>query len=289
MAAQAEKPRVVPGDLGGLVAEFRGRLVVVPFLLLGTMVGFMIGHSGALPYVIAGLVVGGAVSVGLFLLGFSRWRQLTVKVYSGGLVYRAKGTDEAWKWGEVEEFFILAEKREFHSVPHGIVDAIFSLVLDAGVAATLPKAARYQVQYRIRRLGHQLTFDSMIRGYARLGEIVQEFVTGVQLPAALASFRSGDTIPFGELLLGPDGLAYASAKHPRSLPLSALAGVSVSRYAVKVYRVGRKLPWLTAERSVVPNATVLAELAARIVADRDHHDGDEADGESKSGQLPGTQ
>ena len=65
MAAQAEKSRVACGDLGGLVAEFRGRLVVVPFLLLGTMVGFMIGHSGALPYVTADLVVGVAMSVGL--------------------------------------------------------------------------------------------------------------------------------------------------------------------------------------------------------------------------------
>jgi hypothetical protein len=286
MAAQAENPRVVPG---GLVAEFRGRLVVVPFLVLGTMVGFMIGHSGSLPYVIAGLVLGGAVSVGLFLPGFSRWRQLSVKVYSGGLAYRAKGADEVWKWGEVEEFFILAEKREFHSPPHGILDAILSLVLEAAVAAALPKAVKYQVRYRIRRPGHQLTFDSMIRGYARLGEMVQEFVTDVQLPAALASFRSGDTVPFGELLLGQDGLAYASAKHPRSLPLGALAGVSVSRYAVKVNRVGRKLPWLTAERSAVPNATVLAELATRIVAGRDLHDANEADSEAKSGQSPSTQ
>jgi hypothetical protein len=64
IAAWAEEPRVVPGDLGGLVAEFRGRLVVVPFLVLGTVVGFMIGHSGALPDVIAGLAVGTAVSVG---------------------------------------------------------------------------------------------------------------------------------------------------------------------------------------------------------------------------------
>jgi hypothetical protein len=89
MTAQAEKAQAVPGDLGGLLAEFRGRLVhiAVVSLVIGTMLGFWIGHSGELPFVIAGL----AVAAGLFLLGFSRWRQLSVQVYSGGLVYRAKG------------------------------------------------------------------------------------------------------------------------------------------------------------------------------------------------------
>ena len=127
-------------------------------------------------------------------------------------------------------------------MPNGVADAIFSPVLDAAVAAALPKATRYQVRYKIRRRGHQLTSDSMIRGYTRLGEMVQEFVTAAQLPVALASFRSGDTVPFGELLLGPDGLVYASAKNPRSLPLSALAGVSVSRHAVKVKQEDRNCP-----------------------------------------------
>ena len=51
----------------------------------------------------------------------------------------------------------------------------------------------------------------------------------------------------------------------------------MSRYAVKVHQVGRKPVWLTPERSAVPNATVLAGLAARIVADRDLHDAGEAD------------
>jgi hypothetical protein len=273
------------GDLGGMVAEFRGRRVVVPWLVIGSAVGLIIGHSGAAASVIVGLIVGVAVAAGLFLLGSDRWRQLSVKVYSGGLVYRAKGANEVWKWDEVEEFFTLAEKREIHSVPHGIADAIISPLVEAAVTIALPKAARYRVRYRIRRPGHQRTFDSLIRDYVRLGEMVQGLVTETQLPVALASFRSGDPVPFGDLLLGQDGLVYASAQHPRLLPLSALAGVSVSRYAVKVHQVGRKLPWLTAERTAVPNAAILAGLAERIVAGRDLRDSDEAE----SGRAPGMQ
>jgi hypothetical protein len=277
MAAQAGKARVTSGDLGGMVAEFHGRRVVVPWLVIGSAVALIIGHSGAAAYVIAGLIAGVAVAVGLFLLGFDRQRQLSVKVYSGGLVYRAKGANEVWKWDEVEEFFTLAEKREIHSAPHGIADAIISPLVEVAVTTALPKAARYRVRYRIRRPGQQRTFDSLIRDYVRLGETVQGLITETQLPVALASFRSGDIVPFGDLLLGQDGLIYASAEHPRVLPLSALAGVSVSRYAVKVHQAGRKVPWLTAERTDVPNAAILAGLAERIVAGRDLRDSDEAE------------
>jgi len=76
MTAQAEKAQAVPGDLGELLAEFRGRIVpiVVVCLVIGNVFGFGIGHSGELPDVIAGLAVGMVVAVGLFLLGFSRLR-----------------------------------------------------------------------------------------------------------------------------------------------------------------------------------------------------------------------
>jgi hypothetical protein len=154
-----------------------------------------------------------------------------------------------------------------------------------GAAYGMPRNSSTAPLARIRRPGHQRTFDSLIRDYVRLGEMVQGLVTETQLPVALASFRSGDPVPFGDLLLGQDGLVYASAQHPRLLPLSALAGVSVSRYAVKVHQVGRNLPWLTAERTAVPNAAILAGLAERIVAGRDLRDSDEAE----SSRAPGMQ
>jgi len=142
MTAQTEKAQAVPGDLGGLLAEFRGRLVsiVVVCLVAGTVLGFWIGHSGELADVIAGLAVGMVVAVGLFLLGFRRWRQLSVKVYSGGLVYRAKGVNEVWKWDEIE-FFVLVEKREGHGAPRTFADWLFEQVVETVVRALLPKAA----------------------------------------------------------------------------------------------------------------------------------------------------
>jgi hypothetical protein len=138
MTTQAEKAQAVPGDLGELLAEFRGRIVpiVVVCLVIGNVLGFGIGHSGELPDVIAGLAVSLVVAVGLFLLGLSRWRQLSVKVYSGGLVYRAKGVNEVWKWGEIE-FFVLVEKREGHGAPRTVQDWLFEQVMardaDAGI------------------------------------------------------------------------------------------------------------------------------------------------------------
>jgi hypothetical protein len=276
MVGQAQKARTTSGDLGDLVAGFRGRLRVVPWLVIGLVAGLWVWHGATAVWAIAGVAVGAAGAAGLFLLGFSRSRQLSVQVYSGGLAYRAKGTQETWTWDEVEEFFVLAEEREIHGgVPHGIVDAIFSSLLEAAVKAALPKAARYQVRYRICRPGHQRTFDSQVRGYARLGAMVEAFVTRAQLPKALASFGSGESIRFGELGFGPDGLRYAGAKHPRCLPLSALADVSVTRYAVKVRQAGHRLAWLTAERSAVPNVAVLAGLAEHIVTARPH-DSDKA-------------
>jgi hypothetical protein len=277
VTAQPEKAQAVPGDLGGLVAEFRGRLVsiVVVCLVIGTMLGFWIGHSGELPDVIAGLAAGTVVAVGLFLLGFFRWRQLSVKVYSGGLVYQAKGVNEIWKWGEME-FFVLVEKREGHGAPRTFQDWLFEQVVETVVRALLPKAAKYRVSYELRRPGHKRQLTSFIRGHRQLGEMVEEFVTEVQLPVAQASFSSGNVVTFGKLWLGQDGLLYASAQRPQFLPLSALAGVSVSRYAVKVHQVGGKPVWLIPERSAVANATVLAGLAERIVAGRDLHDAGQA-------------
>jgi hypothetical protein len=271
MGGQAQKARTTSGDLGDLVAGFRGRLRVVPWLVIGLVAGLCVWHSATAAWAIAGVTVGAAVAAGLFLLGFSRSRQLSAQVYSGGLAYQAKGTEETWIWDEVEEFFVLVEEREIHGgVPHGIVDAIFSSLLEAAVKAALPKAARYQVRYRICRPGHQRTFDSQVRGYARLGAMVEDFVTRAQLPKALALFGSGEAVRFGELELGPHGLRYASAKHPRFLPPSALAGVSVTRYTVTVRQAGHRLAWLAAERTAVPNAAVLAGLAEHIVTARPH-------------------
>jgi hypothetical protein len=150
--------------------------------------------------------------------------------------------------------------------------------------ALLPKAAKSQLRYRICRPGHQRALDSEIRSHARLGATAEDFVTRAQLPKALASFGSGENVRFGKLHLGPDGLRYPSPKHPRFLPLSALAGVSVTQYAVKVRQAGHRFAWLTAERKDVPNAAVLAALAEHIVTGRPH-DGDQAD----SSRAPDTQ
>jgi hypothetical protein len=68
----------------GVIAELGGRVVIVPFLVLGTAAGFIIGHTGGLPDVIAGLVVGASLAAGLFLLGWRRSRRLSVKVHSWG-------------------------------------------------------------------------------------------------------------------------------------------------------------------------------------------------------------
>lgn len=261
-AEQAQGARITSSELGDLVARFRGRLLIIPELVIGVLAGLFVWHEPTFAWTIAGVIVGTVVAAGFFLLGFSRSRGLSVQVYSGGLVYRAKGAEETWAWDEVQEFFVLAEKRD---LPSNGAEAILSWM-----------AAKYQVRYRICRPGHQCTFDARIGGYARLGAMVEDFVTQAQLPKALAAFTSGENVRFGKLQLGPDGLGYGGAKHPRLLPLSALAEVSVTRYAVKVRQAGHRLPWLTAERKTVPNAAVLAGLAEHIVTARPH-DRDQAD------------
>jgi len=272
MVRQIQKTWTASGDLGDLVAEFHGRLRVIPWVVTGLAAGLWVWHGATSAWAIAGVTVGAVVAAGLFLLGFSRSRRLSVQVYYGGLAYRAKCVQETWTWDEVREFFVIAEEREIHGgPPHSVLEAIFSSLLEAAVKALLPKAARYRLRYRICRPGHQRTFDSDIRSYARLGAMVEGFVTQAQLPRALASFGSGGNVRFGELQLGPEGLSYASAKHPRFLPLSALAGVSVTRYAVKVHQTGHRFAWLTAERRDVPNAAVLAGLAEQMVTARPYH------------------
>jgi hypothetical protein len=269
MATEARKYRLPSGDLGGLVSEFRGRITVFPWLIIGALAGFTAGHSGSGVAVIVGVIVGVIVAVGFFLLARDRARKLNVKVHSEGLVYQAKGRkSEVWRWNDVEEFFVLAEKREIHSPPHNIAEALISGLLEAAVTASLPKAAKYRVRYKLRRPGNELVLDSFIRDYRRLGEIVENFVTTSRLPLVLASFRGGHTIPFGKLLLGPEGLTDARPEHPRFLPLHALASVSASKYVVAVNQAGEKAAWTSAEASAVPNAAILAALVEHVVAER---------------------
>lgn len=276
MAEQAQKAQMTSGEVGDLVAVFRGRLVVVPCLVMGALAGVIVWHGATSAYAIAGTIAGAAVAAGVFLLSFRRSRQLSVQVHADGLTYRAKGTEETWAWDEIREFFVLAEEREIHGVPHGIADALLSPLLELAVKLMLPKAVKYTVRYRICRPGRQRTFDSKISGYVRLGAMIEDLVTQVQLPKALAAFGSGEAVQFGKLQLGQDGLIYASVKHPRFLPMTALARVSITRYAVKVHQTGHRLAWLTAERAAVPNAAVLVSLAERIVAGRDAPDPNEA-------------
>ena len=263
-AAEAGKDRVPSSDLGGLVSEFRGRIPVLRWLLFATLVGFGVRHIFSLAPIIFGVIVAGW---GL-LLARNGARELNVKVHSEGLVYQGTGKSEAWRWKEVEELSIITEKRKFHSPFHNTVEALISGVLDTVMTSLLPKAAKYQVGYRLWRPGHELVLGWSIKDYKRLGEIVENFVRNSRVPLVMASFRAGNTIPFGKLLIGPDGLTDARTKPPRLLPLEALAGVSVSNYVVTVNQVGEKAPWTSAEATAVPNAAILAALAERVVSEK---------------------
>jgi hypothetical protein len=81
------------------------------------------------------VIVGTVVAAGLVMLGLRRSRRLSVQVHANGLAYRAKGTEESWAWDEVQEFFVLAEEREMHGVPHGLADAVLSWLLETAVKA----------------------------------------------------------------------------------------------------------------------------------------------------------
>ncbi|MBY0457923.1 MAG: hypothetical protein K2V38_11335, partial [Gemmataceae bacterium] len=192
--------------------------------------------------------------VGLGLLWHMyRHRGLYVLVYPTGLLRLRRGEVDSFPWAEVEHVTLKIQRSpgpEFRYHPDGGPRACWLPVevptfklWDAGLTL-------------VRADGAEAHFGPALTDYDRLAEQVQRRTFAALWPRALARFRDGHPLAFGELELDLTGLRY-NGKHLRWRDLKEIA-VAQGRLGVK--QAGAWLPWALLDVAAVPNLHVLFAL-----------------------------
>jgi len=98
----------------------------------------------------------------------------------------------------------------------------------------------------------------------QLGRILSARVTSVQLPAAIARFRAGESTSFGRLTVGPRWIATGND----SVAWSEIQDVQTRSGLVSVKKAGKWLAWKSVAVSRMPNYDVFDALVHTILAER---------------------
>jgi Family of unknown function (DUF6585) len=277
MPAQQAEPEPETENLGAFVAAFPGRAPPSIVLWIAFFGLIWAGATGRVTHSWALGVTAGAALIGLPALLLRRSaRGRGVDAYADGFVYRTRRKSQVWRWADIDDLFVVAEQREVHSRPKSVIEFLIETVVETITKALLPKRAKYRVLYRLTGQGRKLTINWTIRDHHELGMLVSDRLKERRMPSLIGSLRAGETLHFGRLDLGPEGLIDTRPKTPKLLPWNALPTVSESRYGVVVNEAGRKRPWITAEGKDVPNANILAAITAAVVAERGSASGDTA-------------
>ena len=223
--------------LGGVLALLLG-LALLGFLALGLWLnpalkiksGFVLFKMGAI-----GLVLLGA-GVGLLRRGRSA-RGLRVIVCADGLA-RVQGDQvEMLRWEDVNRV-----QRAVHFKKEQIT-------------------VRTPVQLTLVGCdGKTMTFDESLAGLPELRRLVEEHTLQHMLPPAREALVAGETIAFGDVAIGPQGL-HAGGK---TLTWDLCGAAEASKGLFIVQPTEGRRPFCKVEVSAVPNVHVLLALAEEV-------------------------
>lgn len=181
-------------------------------------------------------------AIGLALVAFGVWAvrwsraytDLRVALHEQGLVYSAGGEDQVYRWDE------LAEIGQVIITPrHGDYDR------------------RTSHTYRlVTHDGRKLVLNDRLQGITDLGQALQKAASPRLLEAALARFAQGETLTFGKLSVGREGLTLGR----RTLAWGDLASAQLSGNHVYITAKGRKATWAGLPVRELPNVLVLLAL-----------------------------
>jgi hypothetical protein len=181
-------------------------------------------------------------AIGLALVAFGVWAvrrsqadaSLSVALYNQGLVYSVRGDQQVYRWDDLSEIW-----QVIFTPRHG----------DYGM--------RTSHTYRlVAHDGRRLTLDDRVEGITELGQALQKAASPHQLEAALARFAQGETLTFGRLSVGGEGLTLGR----RTLAWGDLASAQLSCNHVYITAKGRKATWAGLPVRELPNVLVLLAL-----------------------------
>ena len=247
-------------SLGPMVREYpfdgsKARLIRAVSLALGAVgaVGLFVGglRLASADWVRAAvLVVPGLLSVALgarTLLAIRRRAGQSVALVRDGLVRLDAGAAEAIPWSHVVEAWQDVWPGNRSGSTPGHLRVCVVRTLDGGV--------------------HR--FDAFTDGLEQLSELIQQ-ETARRLQAPFwASLERGESIRFGGVVLGQEGIAYGE----KQLFWQSFRGITMIGPLVSIRAVGQDQPWVSLRVMELPNPLLFLQLVRSIAVDVSPHEG----------------
>lgn len=114
--------------------------------------------------------------------------------------------------------------------------------------------------------GKTFQYSSPLQNVEKLGEFVQQEVTRVQLPQALAAFNAGQALNFGKVNVDRQGINNGK----EMIPWSQMNGLSIQQDHLVASNGGRLLQWRSVKAGDVINLGVLLGLVDVITRKQEH-------------------
>lgn len=186
------------------------------------------------------------ISLSLLSYGISRIRTARrnrgARIYlcSGGLLRLQQGQVQAIRWDQVTTIQKLFTSSHYRGTTY------------------------YRLQQYIcqRSDGTQEILENSFRRFRELGAIMEQEVAKRLLPGALAAYNAGQSVPFGSISVGPQGISVD--KRQKTLAWPELKKIKVRDGELTVEKVGDLLYWELIKTSEMPNLCVLIALVNSI-------------------------
>lgn len=202
---------------------------VIGFTILDLILATVIYNSGYIAPMLYILPIAMIVSVPMVIAYRIAYRNLRVYTFTNGLVRAKGGQADVVRWDHVE--------------------AVWQNILRM--------YATTNHTYTVRRGdGATFKFSSVLRNIAHLGQTVQQEVTRVLLPRAIAAYNAGNALLFGTLSVSVQGISHGR----ETLVWNQVQGVEVKRGYVAVKKAGKSRAWVRLRVSTIPNFFVFMGL-----------------------------
>jgi hypothetical protein len=217
---------------------FLGLTIFWGLVGLGLIIGGLRGRASD-PSLVC-LSVAGLLPLGVAIWAFFQWRRrrgMRVLVFKDGLVHIKGGREEVFRWDDIESVW-------------------------ASLTKTRPGSRAVYHYYTIRRTdGRKVVFSGDLPGVAALGKTIVEEVKRHQLPRAIEAFKNGETIWFGSLGVGRDGLS----NRKETIPWDQVEEVKMERGVIAVRKEGQWLRWAGVTVGGTPNVYVFLDLVDHVI------------------------
>lgn len=179
------------------------------------------------------------LGAGLAVSAFVNWNKAAV-VYEKGLAYNDRKGLRAWRWDEINHFFMAITKHYYNGIPTGTTYV-----------------------YTLRKTdGSQIKLDNKFAGIQELGKAIQQGVFPLQYERLVQALKNGQTVALGSVILSKDEIVIGK----KAFPWAEVEQVGIQRGFVSVKKKGGG--WFSgASASVasIPNLEALLAVVDQIV------------------------